>query len=82
MRDEAFGVSSVSAYVLRGRGVRHTVSVGRVAFSLLQGESSDLRVPISAAARRLLRRNRVVNASLTLTANRAMVTRRFTLRAG
>jgi hypothetical protein len=72
---------SVSVYVLRGRGVRHTISLGRLAFSLRRGQSADLRVAISTAARRLLQRNRKVNASLTLTANRAMVTRRFTLRA-
>jgi hypothetical protein len=72
---------AVSVYVLRGRGVPHTISLGRVSFSLRQGQSTDLRVPISTAARRLLRRNRKVTASLTLTANRAMVTRRFTLRA-
>ncbi len=72
---------SVSVYVLRGRGVRHTASLGRVAFSLRRGESTELRVPLSATARRLLRRYRKLNASLTLTANRATVTRRFTLRA-
>jgi hypothetical protein len=72
---------SVSLYVLRGHGVRHTLSLGRVSFSLRQGESVDLRVPLSAKVRRLLRRSRTLNASLTLTANRATVTRRFTLHA-
>jgi hypothetical protein len=72
---------SLSLYVLRGPGVRHTLSIGRMSFSLRQGQSADLRVPIPAKVRRLLRRNRRLNASLALTANRVTVTRRFTLRA-
>jgi hypothetical protein len=72
---------SLSLYVLRGPGVRHTLSLGRMSFSLRQGQSADLRVRIPAKARRLLRRNRRLNASLALTANRVTVTRRFTLRA-
>jgi hypothetical protein len=38
-------------------------------------------VPIRGNVRRLLRRTRKLNASLTLTANRVTMTRRFTLRA-
>jgi hypothetical protein len=72
---------SVSLYVLRGPGVRHTLSLGHIDFSLHQGRSTELRVAITAKVRRLLRRQRKLNASLTLTANRATVTRRFTLRA-
>jgi hypothetical protein len=71
---------SVSLYVLRGPGVRHTLSLGRISFSLRPGESTDLRLPVSARVSRLLRRNRKLNASLTLTANHATVTRVFTLR--
>jgi hypothetical protein len=70
----------VSLYVLRGPGVRHTLSLGHISFSLRQGESTDLRLPVSARVSRLLRRNRKLNASLTLTANHATVTRVFTLR--
>jgi hypothetical protein len=72
---------AVSVYVLRGHGVRHALSLGRVSFSLLQGRSTELRVAIPTRVLRLLRRHRTLNASLTLTANRATVTRRFTLRA-
>jgi hypothetical protein len=72
---------SLSLYVLRGPGVRHALSLGRVSFSLHQGQSADLRVPIRGNVRRLLRRTRKLNASLTLTANRVTMTRRFTLRA-
>ncbi|HEV7460845.1 MAG TPA: hypothetical protein VGN78_09935, partial [Solirubrobacteraceae bacterium] len=72
---------SLSLYVLRGLGVGHTLSIGRMSFSLRPGQSADLRVPIPAKVRRLLRRNRRLNASLALTANRVTVTRRFTLRA-
>jgi hypothetical protein len=73
---------TVSVYVLRGHGVRHTVSLGRLVFALRQGQATDLRVTVSTPARRLLRRYRTLSASLTLVANRATVTRRFTLRAG
>jgi hypothetical protein len=72
---------AVSVYVLRGRGVRHALSLGRVSFSLPPGRSTELRVAIPTRVLRLLERYRKLNASLTLTANRATVTRRFTLRA-
>lgn len=73
--------ATVSVYVLRGRGVRRTVRLGHVVLHLAAGESADIRVPLSPAARRLLRRHRRLNASLTLAANRVVATRRFTLRA-
>ena len=72
---------AVSVYVLRGHGVRHALRLGRVSFSLLPGRSSELRVAIPNTVLRLLQRHGRLNASLTLTANRATVTRRFTLRA-
>jgi hypothetical protein len=72
---------TLSVYVLRGYGVRHTVSLGRLVFALRQGQAATLRVTVSTRARGLLRRHRRLNASLTLAANRATVTRRFTLRA-
>jgi hypothetical protein len=72
---------AVSVYVLRGRGVRHALSLGRVSFSLVPGKSTELRMAIPTRVLRLLARYRKLNASLTLTANRATVTRRFTLRA-
>ena len=72
---------AVSLYVLRGHGVRHVVALGRVTFSLSQGQASDLRVAIPARVLGLLRHHRRLNASLTLTANRTALTRRFTLGA-
>ena len=56
------------------------IRVQDISFSLRQGESTDLRLPVSARVSRLLRRNRKLNASLTLTAHHATVTRVFTLR--
>ncbi|HEV7363205.1 MAG TPA: hypothetical protein VGN71_02360 [Solirubrobacteraceae bacterium] len=72
---------AVSVYVLRGHGVRHALSLGRVSFSLMPGRSAELRVAIPTRVLRLLQRQRKLNASLTLTANRTTVTRLFTLRA-
>jgi hypothetical protein len=72
---------AVSVYVLRGHGVRHALRLGRVSFSLLPGRSSELRVAIPINVLRLLQRQRRLNASVTLSANRATVTRRFELRA-
>ena len=72
---------AVSLYVLRGHGVHHSLRLGRVTFSLREGHAADLRVPIPASVVALLRRHRRLNASLTLTANRSALTRRFTLRA-
>jgi hypothetical protein len=71
----------VSVYVLRGHGVRHALRLGRASFSLLPGRSAELRMAIPIRVLRLLQRHGRLNASLTLTANRATVTRRFVLRA-
>jgi hypothetical protein len=73
---------ALSVYVLRGRGVRHSFILGRLAFSLRRGQALELRLPISSKVRGLVRRYRTLAASLALTANRATVTRSFTLRSG
>jgi hypothetical protein len=72
---------SVAVYVLRGHGVRHTLRLGHLSFAVRAGRAVVLRLPLSSAARGQLRRHRTLNASLTLTANKASVTRHFTLRA-